>query len=234
VTHPPSDPVPLSAPGILAVARAIAQDTGLSATDAQVIKFTNNAVVRLPHARVVLRIAGSPAIRRRLDTVLTAARLYADHGIPAVRLHPDLPNPVHALGRLASVWVDGYDPTVPTPRPGDLATMLRAIHAIPSIPATSAIPAWDPVGNIRRRIRSADGATDEDLAFLTRECDSLEAALRDLAAQTPLLPAGLIHGDAFLGNLVPARPHPLICDFDSTAVGALPSVQVSVNSGGFL
>jgi aminoglycoside phosphotransferase (APT) family kinase protein len=209
--------VQLTADGILAVTRVVAEQVGLSAADPQIIKFTNSAVVRLPRAGAVVRIAGSALIRHRLAVVLAAARFYAAHEVPAVRLYPDVENPVHALDHVASVWIDGYAPDAATPGPADLAMTLKYIHAIDEPPST--IPAWDPVGSIRRRIETADGASDDDLSFLTHECNDVEAAVQNLDRTPPLLAPGLIHGDAFLGNLVPARPAPLICDFDSTAGG---------------
>lgn len=210
-------PVPLDPPGIRTVATAVADQVGLDPTGAQIIKFTNNAVVRLPHAGAVIRIAGSPAVRRRVDVVLAAATLYIEYGIHAVALHPHATEPVNALGHVATVWIDAHDDHAPNPTPADMAEALRAIHAIDERPP--GIPAWDPLTSIRRRIAAADGADDADLTFLADACDELEVPLKATRELSPLLPPGVIHGDAFLGNLIPSRPHPLICDFDATAIG---------------
>lgn len=55
--------------------------------------------------------------------------------------------------------------------------------------------------------------------FLTAEIDIIEAQRARLAEIEPLIPKGVIHGDAHLGNLIPASAGPVICDFDSTRVG---------------
>jgi hypothetical protein len=34
-----------------------------------------------------------------------------------------------------------------------------------------------------------------------------------------VLPAGIIHGDPFLGNLIPGPHGSVLCDFDSTCIG---------------
>ncbi len=212
-----AQPARLDGRGILAVAHAVAEQVGLDSTSARIIKFTNNAVVRLPHAKAVVRIAGSSAVRHRLDAVMLAARLFHERGIPAVRLHPRGLRPIEALGQVATVWVDAEMAGAPQAAPADLARILQAIHAMDDAPAS--LPSWDPIGNIRRRIMASDGAGESDLAFLDHECHTLEKALKESRACPPLLPPGLIHGDAILGNLIASRPGPVICDFDSTSIG---------------
>ena len=54
------------------------------------------------------------------------------------------------------------------------------------------------------------------MAFLAERCDEVEARLGDLR---PTLAPGPIHGDAFLGNLIPGPNGPVLCDFDSTSIG---------------
>jgi aminoglycoside phosphotransferase (APT) family kinase protein len=54
------------------------------------------------------------------------------------------------------------------------------------------------------------------VAFLHAKCDELQEAIDRLSYQ---LPPGPIHGDSFLGNLIPGPDGPIICDFDSAADG---------------
>ena len=55
---------------------------------AQLLRFTNNAVFKLAHAPVVVRIVGSRTLRHRVDKVVKIAQWFAAHDIPAVRLLP--------------------------------------------------------------------------------------------------------------------------------------------------
>ena len=64
-----------------------------------------------------------------------------------------------------------------------------------------------------------DGVGADTLTYLTAELADLESALTRLDGIEPLVAPGLLHGDAHLGNLIAAPVGPLICDFDSTAVG---------------
>lgn len=211
----------------------IAHAAGLDPRDRQLIKFTNNAVIRLPAAEAVVRIAGSATARQRLPAVVAAASWFHVHDIPAVRLWPGLDQPLTVRGHLATIWVEVRDGGPPA-RPGDLATILRAIHTITGPPPPQ-IPAWSPTTSIRTRLAEATAQTEtaataggvagiggfdrRTLAFLSAETDALDVDLQALAGMPPLIPPGVIHGDAHLGNLIPGPHGPVICDFDSTRVG---------------
>jgi aminoglycoside phosphotransferase (APT) family kinase protein len=191
----------------------ICAQAGLDPAGAELIKFTNNAVFRLVRDPVVVRIAGSNAVRARVSKIVAAARWLAEHDMPSVRLLLGVEQPVRAQGHLATVWQQV--PVVgPSPTGHDLAAILRRFHALP--PPNFDLPLWRPVGPIRERIAEATSLFDNDLAFLVATCDETEAAL---AALRYALPPGPIHGDGFLGNLISGPVRPVICDFDSTSIG---------------
>lgn len=212
-SHPAAEP--LTPERIRALVRAIAEPTGLDDTDAVLIKFTNNAVVRLPRSGAVIRIAGSAITRQRVPGVIAAAELFAAYQIPAVRLLPGLDQPIRQDGHLATVW-RGIPEDGPTPTAADLARILTAIHALPTSPQ---IPGWALPDGLRHRIRHTPDVDPETRAFLAAELDHVAAALTDLATITPLIAPGIIHGDAHLGNLISARAGVVVCDFDSTSIG---------------
>jgi hypothetical protein len=186
-------------------------------TDARLLKFTNNAVVLLPRAHAVLRIAGSPTVRARVPGIIAAAHWYATHDIPAVRLWPDIQHPLQVGPHLITVWQQ--TPTGgPEPTPADLATILRAIHAVPDA-SPAGIPPWRIAEGMKRRLQHAEGIDPDVLAFLRAEVSEIEESLTQLRGIPPLIPPGVIHGDAHLGNIIPAPDGPIICDFDSTSIG---------------
>lgn len=212
----PTDP--LAAGGRLTPARLwavlteICEAHGLDPTTARLIKFTNSAVFDLPAANVVIKVAGSGVITDRIPNVVRVARWLEAVDFPAVRLVPDLEQPVRAQGHAATVWrrvADGG----PAVTGRDLAGLIRRFH---SLPAPDGLPAWDPIRSIRRRLADSQGLTTQDRDFLTERCDEIEVSLGSLS---PALEPGPIHGDAFLGNLIPAIDGPVLCDFDSTSVG---------------
>jgi hypothetical protein len=196
-----------------AVLLAICDQAGLDAEDAGLIKFTNNAVFRLARVPGVVRIAGSSAVRERIGTVVQVATWLAEQDVPAVRLWPNIRQPVEAAGYQATIW-QLVPSTDARPTGAELADLLRRFHTLPTPPF--ALPAWHPFEEIRQRLAESEGLEPNDEAFLLRRCDELET---ELAHVRYVLPPGVIHGDPFLGNLIPSPAGPVLCDFDSTCFG---------------
>ncbi|MFF3439506.1 phosphotransferase enzyme family protein [Streptosporangium sp. NPDC002721] len=186
---------------------------GLASDDAELIKFTNNAVFRLRRAPVVVRVAGSSAARSRVPTVVRVARWLAEHDFPAVRLLPGCEQPLRVEGHLVTLWEE--TPEVgPRPGGGDLAAMLRRLHTLADPPAD--LPGWTPMTEVRQRLDEPEDLPPGDHAFLLEECDEIEERL---AALEYVLPRGVIHGDVFMGNVIAGPGGPVLCDFDSAAIG---------------
>ncbi|MGM1058234.1 aminoglycoside phosphotransferase family protein [Saccharothrix sp. Mg75] len=186
---------------------------GLDGRGARLVKFTGNAVFDLPADRVVVRIVGSMNLRHRAGKVVRVARWLAAHDVPAVRLVEDFPQPLAVGEHLATVWhavpsggrpVDGHD----------LGRVLRQVHALPA--PDFELPRWAPLDDVRRRIADAEELADPDRRFLEERIADLAERLAGLRT---VLPQGVVHGDAHLGNLIPSPAGPVICDFDSTSTG---------------
>jgi len=186
---------------------------GLNPAGARLIKFTNNAVFELADEPVVVRIPGSKTVQDRVEKVIAVARWLAEHDMPSVRLLNDMDQPVRVGDRKATLWqrVSGEGST-PTGR--DLGRILRRYHSLPG-PRFS-LPPWRPMAAIRQRIMEAERLSSTDRTFLEQCCDETE---EQLGALEFFLPSGPIHGDSFLGNLIPSPRGPVICDFDSAASG---------------
>lgn len=195
------------------VLASICARVNLDTTGARLIKFTNNAVFELASTPVVVRIAGSQTVRDRVSKVITTARWLAAHEMPAVQLVADMPQPIEVDGNLATLW-RRVAPVGPTPTGTDLGHILCRYHGL--APPAAPIPQWRPVQPIRQRLAETNVLAYDDLAFLEAMCNELEAAIGRLDYQ---LPPGPIHGDSFLGNLIPGSDGPIICDFDSASIG---------------
>lgn len=192
---------------------AVCAGAGLDPAGAELIKFTNNAVFRLRRDPVVVRIAGSTAARERAGTVVRVARWLAGHRFPAVRLLPGPEQPITMHGHVITLW-ETVRETGPRPGGADLARLLRRLHALPGPPA--GLPGWRPMEEVRQRLAEPEDLDPADQEFLLGECDEVEERLARLRF---VLPTGVIHGDAFLGNVIPGPRGPVLCDFDGTTVG---------------
>src|SRR5205814_1932567 len=172
----------LTRPKLDAVLAAVCERAGLDAAGAELIKFTNNAVFRLQRQPVVVRIAGSATMRQRVPKVVAVARWLAEQAIPAVRLLPDIDQPVRIDEHLATLW-QAVPATGPTPTGTDLGRLLRQLHAATGAPTE--LPEWQPLAGIRSRLADAEGLAADSHAFLLRACDDIEAALAGLKYELP-------------------------------------------------
>lgn len=185
---------------------------GLDHRGARLLKFTANAVFQL-RAPVIVRIAGSTALRHRAAKVVRVAGWLAEHDVPAVRLLPGLPQPVQVGPYQATLW-QAVPPGRRRPTSRDLAASLRRLHALPR--PDFDLPEWAPLDDVQRRLGDAEDLDPADRRFLEDRCAELTQLLTTLDYP---LGTTVVHGDAHLGNLVPGPDGPVLCDFDSTCLG---------------
>ncbi|WP_080646774.1 phosphotransferase family protein [Salinispora arenicola] len=186
---------------------------GLDAAAARLIKFTNNAVFDLVTSPVVVRIPGSPSVNERVNKVVAVAKWLEENDMPSVRLVEGLPQPLEIANTRVTFW-QRVPPANTSPTGYDLGRALRRYHTLPH--PKLELPTWQPMISVRSRIESEDVLTPGDHAFLIEKCDEVQEALDGVPY---FLPPGPVHGDAFMGNLIPGPEGPVLCDFDSTAYG---------------
>jgi aminoglycoside phosphotransferase (APT) family kinase protein len=194
------------------VLRGACGEVGLDVRGAELLRLAANAVFLLPGPHVVVRISTPrsqlPGVRRTVQV----ARWLGEIGFPAVRLHGEYQQPVVVGDYLATFW-DYLPPGDGSPSLEALARLLRQLHPLtPPFP----LPRWDPVTDARQMLARGDSLAQGDRAFLEGLCDQVEA---ELALLAPALPAGVIHGDAWQGNLLAHNGSPVLCDLDQVSAG---------------
>ena len=193
--------------------RAVCAELNLDPAGARLLRNVNNAVFQLSPHPVVVRLVTLPSYVPRATLTVAAATVFAEHDVPAIRLLPGVPQPVCAGEHIATVW-QAVPPTGPLPGGADLAGLLRAVHAVP-LPCR-ALPDWDPLTDFDNRVRHTTAMAAADRDFLLCRSAELAAAVAELRF---MLPKAVLHGDAHLGNIIPGPDRPVLCDFDSCAVG---------------
>ena len=186
---------------------------GLDPAGAALVRLVNNAVFRLVRHPVIVRVTLTEGLAHRATVAVAAGRLLAAHGIPAVKPLPGIPNPVHVDGRAVTFWEEVAD-TGSVPTAVQLGDLLTRLHQLPI--ADVRLPRWNPIADLRGRITDMQEWDRGDVEFLSRRCGELESAL---AALDYPLPAGVIHGDAHLGNMITTPAGPVLCDLDEACVG---------------
>ncbi|WP_328469085.1 aminoglycoside phosphotransferase family protein [Actinoplanes sp. NBC_00393] len=192
----------------------IASQLGADASEATLLRLTNNAVFALPSANLVVRITRSHRLHARVHKVAALGVWFATVDAPTIRLAEQFSQPVQDGQLLATVW-ELVPATEPKPDASDLGAALRTFHHLGLPPFE--LPAWDPIGDARTRIADAEALDGADREFLLEWCDRLEPRLAAFIASAEV---GLVHADAHEGNLL-RQPdgRVVLCDFDATCRG---------------
>jgi hypothetical protein len=180
----------------------------------RLIRLFATAVYHLPAAEAVVRIAPvtSPDTVTQLATSVNVTRWLTGIGFPTVEPLP-VDQPVTSHGCAVTVWryhpQDGSGPGL-----ANLGYLLQRLHRLgpPPVP----LPVYRPLGSVRRAIESSRAIDEDERAWLTQRCDELLDAYRRLSF--PLLP-GMIHGDAYRGNLLRSGHRVVLADWDSVSTG---------------
>jgi aminoglycoside phosphotransferase (APT) family kinase protein len=194
--------------------RSSAERCGLDPRGARLIRLFATAVYYLPAAGAVARIAPvtSAETVARLAASVQAAQWLASIGFPTVESLP-VDQPVVGDGCAVTFW--RYLPQEgPAPTPADLGHLLRSLHQLDPPPVP--LPAYRPLVSFRWAIESSRAINEDDWTWLRNRCDQLLDAYDQLSFQ---LPGGMIHGDAWRGNLLRDGNRVVLADWDAVSTG---------------
>ncbi|GHH33036.1 hypothetical protein FHS35_003361 [Streptomyces umbrinus] len=188
-----------------AQARDVLAEAGFE-RGAELLALGENAVFAA--GDLVVKVGRDAELLDRARRELAIAVWLAEAGVPAVRAAESEARSV--AGRPVTVWHRLPAPVRPA-EPGDLAELLRLVHALPS-PAFT-LPRRELLGGVERWLRLAGDAIDPtDAAFLRDRRDGFATAA---AALSPHLPRGPIHGDALPRNVHIGPDGPVLVDLET-------------------
>jgi hypothetical protein len=194
--------------------RDAASRCGLDARDARLIRLFATAVYHLPSEDAVARIAvlTSPSSVTRLATSVRVAQWLTESAFPTVEPLP-VDHPVSSHGCVVTFW--RYLPQEgPSPDPADLGFLLRELHRLDPPPVP--LPAYKPLVSVGRAIEASLAIDEEERAWLHGRCEELLDAYCQLSFP---LPPGMIHGDAWRGNLLRDGQRVVLADWDTVSTG---------------
>jgi hypothetical protein len=195
---------------------------GLDAAGAELIHHYSNAIYLLLAHDAVARITyGRDAAERVASSQAVTRWLAHEHRFPAIQ-PLDGTNPVTVNSLVVSFWAYYPQPDdAPPLTSGDLAVLLRLLHQAGTPPVS--LPAWVPLTSLHATVDDpllSAALTDDERAWIMARI----AEVRDKIASLDWpLGTGLIHGDAWAGNLLHspgARPvGALLGDWDWVSTG---------------
>jgi aminoglycoside phosphotransferase (APT) family kinase protein len=197
---------------LLAIVRSAGTAAGLDVDGAQPLRLSENALFRLPGC--VIARASRPGQHAAAQREVKVARWLEASGIPAVQVVPDVEQPIEIDGRAITFWREL--PPHEHGTPVQVAAVLKQLHRLPP-PTDFDLGEVAPFVRLEERIAAATILSDPDRRWLREHLAELQQRWADLPAG---LPWCVIHGDAWVGNVVAADDGTvLLLDLERTSMG---------------
>jgi hypothetical protein len=187
----------------------------LGVQGAELLRLGENAIYRLRPVPLVARIARTIDYLPDIETEVAVARWLESVGFPAVRLAGPADQPVVADGRVVTFW-ELVSERTEYGTVAELAVLLRWLHDLEP-PPSLVLPGLRPFARVDARIRDAD-LGEADRVFLRARLAELQERYARLEF---VLPAGPVHGDANVGNIIRRQADgvAVLIDLDGFAAG---------------
>jgi aminoglycoside phosphotransferase (APT) family kinase protein len=174
----------------------------------------SNAVYRLSRP-VIVRISRAGMDVDDARRTVAAARWLESVGYPSVRAI-DVDQPIVIDGHAVTFWEavsDGGDEYASV---GEVAQVLVELHRLVA-PDDLGLPPLEPFDKAAKRIEVNDWLSSTDRDFLTETLTQMRESYGELDF---VLPQGVIHGDANVGNVLhDSDGRPVVIDLDGFAIG---------------
>ncbi|MFF5103161.1 phosphotransferase [Streptomyces sp. NPDC000134] len=187
---------------------------GLDLTGAELLRLGSNAVYRLPSDSIIVRIAQDRAALPGMERAVGIARWLETADFPANRVPRNVDQPTVVGGRVVTFW-ESVQEQKEYATLSELADLLRRLHWLEE-PEHLGLPYFDPHAKLAASLTALDGIADRDRQFLEERATEVGKAYDRLDF---VLPFGLIHGDANIGNILRHRDgHAVLIDLDGFAL----------------
>ncbi|MCO1658887.1 phosphotransferase family protein [Pseudonocardia humida] len=187
---------------------------GLPADNAKLIRLGSNAVFRLDPT-IIARVAPDVTALPNAVKQIAVSRWLDAVGYPVTRASR-IAQPIEADGRVVTFWESIAPETTYAPI-RQVAVLIRRLHELPPPPPSVQLPTLHPFGQFDVPLPTFEGLDPADAGYLR---DRYAGAREQFAAATFPLGAGVIHGDANVGNvLVDGDGNPVLIDLDSFSIG---------------
>jgi aminoglycoside phosphotransferase (APT) family kinase protein len=176
----------------------------------------SNAVYRLS-APVIVRISRPGADEDDVRRTVAVARWLESVRYPSVRaVDVDVDQPIVIDGRAVTFWQAVSDDGDEYASVGEVAQVLVELHRLVA-PDDLGLPPLEPFDKAAKRIETNDWLSSTDRDFLTETLAQVQESYGEIDF---VLPPGVIHGDANVGNVLHDWDgNPVVIDLDGFAIG---------------
>ncbi|MFF0009995.1 phosphotransferase [Streptomyces sp. NPDC005374] len=203
-----------TAEGLEPLLREACATAELDPRGAELLRLGSNAVYRLTSLPVIVRIARDRSVLAEMERAVHVTRWLETQDFPAMRVPAEVAQPLVVGGRVVTFW-ESVQEHEEYGTVGELADLLRRLHWLDE-PESLRLPYFDPLAKVAASLESLEGISGEDQTFLEERAASLG---KDYDRLDFVLPFGMIHGDASIGNILRHRDgHAVLIDLDGFAL----------------
>ncbi|MEU0489957.1 phosphotransferase [Nocardiopsis sp. NPDC006139] len=199
-----------SAPAVLTEA---AHTLGADPATAVLVRHHGTQVWHLPRAGAIVRVSGLRH-HQAAERSVALTRWLHTRGVPVTE--PLLDRVLITETSVATLWRYYPQPADTHPAPADLGVALTALHQAGPPPASIHLPAAAPLSSLRHTLNHTTTLATGVVTELSGRIDDLLDAYYELDFP---LGVGLIHGDAWLGNILFDGDRPVLGDWDEAVLG---------------
>jgi hypothetical protein len=203
-----------TAEGVAVVLREACEAAGLDPTGAELLRLGSNAVYRLASLPIIVRIARDPSVLTEMQRAVGVARWLETVDFSATRVPAGITQPIVVRGLVVTFW-ESVQEREEYATLGEVADLLRRLHWLEE-PESLGLPYFDPMAKLSASLGGLDAVSEEDRSFLEERAARLAKEYDRLDF---VLPFGMIHGDANIGNVLRHRDgHAVLIDLDGFAL----------------
>jgi aminoglycoside phosphotransferase (APT) family kinase protein len=203
-----------TAEGLEPVLREACATVELDSRGAELMRLGSNAVYRLTSLPVIVRIARDPSVLAEMGRAVSVARWLETQDFPAMRVPASVAQPLVVGGFVVTFW-ESVQEQEEYATVGELADLLRRLHWLEE-PESLHLPYFEPLAKVAASLEGLDGISADDRTFLEERASALG---KDYDRLDFVLPFGMIHGDASIGNILRHRDgHAVLIDLDGFAL----------------
>ncbi|MFD8766229.1 phosphotransferase family protein [Streptomyces mirabilis] len=203
-----------TAESLEAVLREACGTAGLDPEGAELLRLGSNAVYRLSGSPVIVRIARDPDALEEMERAVRVARWLEAEDLPATRVPAGVMQPLVVGSRVVTFW-ESVQEREEYATVEELPDLLRRLHWLEE-PESLRLPYFDPFAKLSASLGRMDGVTEDDRTFLEERAGKLN---KDYDRLDFVLPFGMVHGDASIGNVLRHRDgHAVLIDLDGFAL----------------
>ncbi len=192
------------------------------------LRLGENALFRLAHEEIIVRIARSAAVLPDAQKEVAVASWLRQSGVLSAEPTSHA-QPLLVAGHPVTFWklIDdsGTKATLAA-----LGSILRELHSLP-VPAELRLPTFEIFDRVSERLAKAEVLTSSERDFLLQRLEHLG---HDYSALRFMLRTAAVHGDAHQGNLIQRTDgQVVVIDFERFAFGP-PESDLAVTATEYL